>query len=63
VFSFQDVPVEGYPPPGGKLCSWAVEPPSGDETAAIGLNPRDAIAYNLHAWAHLESGKTAEEQM
>jgi tetratricopeptide (TPR) repeat protein len=29
-----------------------------DETAAIGLNPRDAIAYNLRAWAYLESGKT-----
>ena len=31
-----------------------------DETAAIGLNPRDAIAYNLRAWASLESGKTGE---
>jgi tetratricopeptide (TPR) repeat protein len=31
-----------------------------DETAAIGLNPRDAIAYNLRAWAYFESGKPGE---
>ncbi len=31
-----------------------------DETAAIGLNPRDAEAYNLRAWAYLELEKTAE---
>jgi tetratricopeptide (TPR) repeat protein len=31
-----------------------------DETAAISLNPRDAIAYNLRAWAYLEAGKTGE---
>ena len=31
-----------------------------DETAAIGLNPRNAIAYDLRAWAYLESGKMGE---
>ena len=31
-----------------------------DETAAISLNPRDAIAYNLRAWTYLEAGKAGE---
>ena len=36
------------------------DPAIADETAAIGLNPRDAEAYNLRAWAYLESGNTAK---